>query len=50
MFICYLEPQLKGNHSRPQPIECHMLNPYPEPQLRDTFQATNHGTPASPHA
>jgi len=25
-----------------------MLNPYPEPQLKDTFRATTDGTPASP--
>jgi len=25
-----------------------VLNPYPEPQLKDTFRATTHGTPASP--
>jgi len=24
-----------------------VLNPYPEPQLKDTFWATTHGTPAS---
>ncbi|QCD99439.1 hypothetical protein DEO72_LG7g720 [Vigna unguiculata] len=47
VFICYPEPQLKGSHSGPQPIECHVLNPYPEPQLKDTFRATTHGTPAS---
>jgi len=47
VFIRYAEPQLKGSHSRPQPIECHVLNPYPEPQLKDTFWATTHGTPAS---
>ncbi|QCD96751.1 hypothetical protein DEO72_LG6g1460 [Vigna unguiculata] len=55
------EPQLKvprvhplsrattqGKSFQPQPIECHVLNPYPEPQLKDTFRATTHGTPASP--
>jgi len=41
-------PQLKESHSGPQPIECHVLNPYPEPQLKDTFRATTLGTPASP--
>jgi len=48
VFIRYPEPQLKGSHSGPQPIECHVLNPYPEPQLKDMFQATTHGTPTSP--
>jgi len=48
VFIRYPEPQLKGSHSGPQPIECHVLNPYPKPQLKDTFQATTQGTPASP--
>jgi len=48
MFIRYPEPQLKGSHSGPQPIKCHVLNPYPEPQLKDTFRVTTHGTPASP--
>ena len=47
VFIRYPEPQLKGSHSGPQPIECHVLNPYPKPQLKDTFQATTQGTPAS---
>ena len=31
-------PQLKESHYGPQPIECHVLNPYPEPQLKDTFR------------
>jgi len=48
VFIRYPEPQLKGSHSGPQPIECHVLNPYPKPQLKDTFRTTTHGTPASP--
>jgi len=48
VFIRYPEPQLKGSHSGPQPIECHVLNPYLEPQLKDTFRATTHGIPASP--
>jgi len=48
VFIRNPESQLKGCHSGPQPIECHMLNPYPEPQLKDTFWATTQGTPTSP--
>ena len=47
VFIRYPEPQLKESHSGPQPIECHVLNPYPEPLLKDTFRATTQGTPAS---
>jgi len=46
--IRYPEPQLKGSHSGPQPIECHVLNPHPRPQPKDTFRATIQGTPASP--
>jgi len=46
VFIRYPEPQLKGSHSRPQPIECHVLIPYPGPQPKDTFRAITHGTPA----
>ena len=48
MSIRYPEPQLKGSHYGPQPIECHVLNPYPRPQPKDTFWATTLGTPASP--
>ena len=48
VFFRYPEPLLKESHSEPQPIECHVLNPYPEPQLEDTFRATTHGTLASP--
>ncbi|QCE04451.1 hypothetical protein DEO72_LG8g2487 [Vigna unguiculata] len=33
MFICYLEPQLKGCHSQPKLKECHVFTLYLEPQL-----------------
>jgi len=49
--VPYVHPpsraQLEGCHSEPQLKECHMLNPYPELNSRDTFQATTQGTPAS---
>ncbi|QCD89526.1 hypothetical protein DEO72_LG4g472 [Vigna unguiculata] len=48
VFIRYPESQLEGSHFGPQPIECHVLNPYPKPQLKDTFRVTTHGTPANP--
>jgi len=34
VFIRHPELQLKGCHSEPQLKECHVLNPYPEPQLK----------------
>jgi len=48
VFIRYPEPQLKGSHFGPQPIECHVLNPHPGPQPKDTFRATTQGTSAIP--
>ena len=48
VFIRYPEPQLKGSHSGPQPIECHVFHPYPEPQPEDTFQAPTYGTTSKP--
>ena len=39
--------QLEGCHSESQLKECHVLNPYPELNSRDTFRATTQGTPAN---
>jgi len=47
VFIRHPEPQLKRCYSEPQLKEYHVLNPYPEPQLKDTFRAKTQGTPTS---
>ncbi|QCD82708.1 hypothetical protein DEO72_LG2g3048 [Vigna unguiculata] len=41
------EPQLKRYHSEPQLKECHVLNPYPEPQLKGYVLSHNSRNPAS---
>ncbi|QCD83563.1 hypothetical protein DEO72_LG2g3909 [Vigna unguiculata] len=40
VFIRHPKPQLMRCHSEPHLKECHVLNPYPEPQLKEHQQAS----------
>jgi len=42
------EPQLEGCHSEPQLKESHVLNPYPEPQLKGYILSHNSRNTSKP--
>ncbi|QCD89589.1 hypothetical protein DEO72_LG4g535 [Vigna unguiculata] len=44
---CHSEPQLKRCHSEPELKEWHMLNPYPQSQLKGYAPSHNSRNPAS---
>jgi len=48
VFICHPEPQLKKYHSEPQLKECHVLNSYPESQLKGYILSHNSKNTSKP--
>jgi len=48
VFICHPEPQLKRCDSEPQLKEYHVLNPYPEPQLKGYVPSHNSRNTSNP--